>query len=73
MDIFDMFFGGHHSSGPSKGKDMVQQLKVTLEELYNGSLRKLALQKNVICQKCDGKTRGIQVMFFLVLWYWPIN
>lgn len=54
MDIFDMFFGGRHSSGPSKGKDMVQQLKVTLDELYNGSLRKLALQKNVICSKCDG-------------------
>lgn len=28
---------------------------VTLEELYNGGLRKLALQKSVICDKCEGR------------------
>lgn len=28
---------------------------VTLEELYNGGLRKLALQKSAICQKCEGR------------------
>lgn len=37
------------------GKNVVHQLGVTLEELYNGSTRKLGLQKNVICEKCDGK------------------
>ena len=57
MDIFDMFFGT--GSGPGgrrqqRGKDVIHQLGVTLEELYNGSLRKLALQKNVICEKCEG-------------------
>lgn len=59
MDIFDMFFGGggHHarSSGPPRGKDKVYPLRVTLEELYNGSTRKLALQKNVICVTCEGR------------------
>jgi len=57
MDIFDMFFGGGHrgrSSGPARGKDTVHPLKVTLEELYNGSTRKLALQKSVICINCKG-------------------
>lgn len=57
MDIFDMFFGGGgrgRHSGPKKGKDVVHQLRVTLEELYNGTTRKLALQKNVICSKCEG-------------------
>lgn len=56
MDIFDMFFGGHggRSRGPRKGKDVVHQLAVSLEDLYNGSTRKLALQKNVICSKCEG-------------------
>lgn len=37
------------------GKNVVHQLGVTLEELYNGSTRKLGLQKNVICEKCEGK------------------
>lgn len=57
MDIFDMFFGGGgggRSRGPQKGKDVVHQLQVSLEDLYNGSTRKLALQKNIICPKCEG-------------------
>lgn len=57
MDIFDMFFGmGGRSSREthSKGKDVVHQLKVSLEDLYKGASRKLALQKNVICSKCEG-------------------
>lgn len=28
---------------------------VTLEELYNGAVRKLALQKSIICDKCEGR------------------
>ncbi len=57
MDIFDMFFGmggGRARRGPSKGKDVIHQLSVSLEDLYNGAVRKLALQKNVICAKCEG-------------------
>ncbi|CAI6348890.1 unnamed protein product [Macrosiphum euphorbiae] len=63
MDLFDMFFGqfggggrgrgGRH--GPQKGKDVVHQLSVSLEDLYNGCVRKLALEKNVICDKCEGR------------------
>ncbi|CAF4815737.1 unnamed protein product [Pieris macdunnoughi] len=60
MDLFDMFFGGGFSGGnrrgrERKGKDVVHQLSVTLEELYRGAVRKLALQKNVICEKCEGR------------------
>ncbi|PAA73377.1 hypothetical protein BOX15_Mlig009083g1 [Macrostomum lignano] len=56
MDIFDMFFGGGgRSRGPRRGKDVVHQLGVTLEELYNGATRKLAVQKNVVCDKCEGR------------------
>lgn len=55
MDIFDMFFGGGgRSRSPTKGKDVIHQLKVSLEDLYNGTVRKLALQKNVICVACEG-------------------
>jgi DnaJ family protein A protein 1 len=60
MDIFDMFFGGGGGGGrrgkrDNKGKDVIHQLSVSLEDLYNGTTRKLALQKNVICEKCEGR------------------
>uniref|UniRef100_A0A1L8DU99 Putative molecular chaperone dnaj superfamily protein n=1 Tax=Nyssomyia neivai TaxID=330878 RepID=A0A1L8DU99_9DIPT len=58
MDLFDMFFGGGFGGGrrrERRGKDLVHQLSVTLEELYMGGVRKLALQKSVICDKCEGR------------------
>uniref|UniRef100_A0A2K5L3N0 Chaperone DnaJ C-terminal domain-containing protein n=1 Tax=Cercocebus atys TaxID=9531 RepID=A0A2K5L3N0_CERAT len=38
-----------------RGKNVVHKLSVTLEDLCNGATRKLALQKNVICDKCEGR------------------
>ncbi|KAM4619522.1 dnaJ homolog subfamily A member 4 [Polymixia lowei] len=76
MDIFNMFFGGGgRMQRERRGKNVVHQLSVTLEEIYNGTTRKLGLQKNVICEKCDGyggkkgalekcsscKGRGVQI------------
>ncbi|XP_062864759.1 dnaJ homolog subfamily A member 1 isoform X2 [Trichomycterus rosablanca] len=56
MDIFDMFFGGGgRMRRERKGKNIVHQLTVTLEDLYNGATRKLAVQKNVICERCEGR------------------
>merc|ERR1711912_201061 len=60
FDIFNMFFqggggmGGGRHRGPRKGKDVVHQQGVTLENLYNGCTKKLSLQKKVLCGKCDG-------------------
>ncbi|KAG0075586.1 Type I HSP40 co-chaperone [Podila epicladia] len=61
-DLFSHFFGGGggggrggRPSGPRRGKDVAHGLKVTLEDLYKGKTTKLALQKNVICEKCEGK------------------
>lgn len=58
FDIFDMFFGGGGRRRPpgekAKGRDTVHQLKVSLDELYNGATRQLAVQKNVICGSCKG-------------------
>jgi DnaJ-class molecular chaperone len=59
-----MFFGGGgRRKKENKGKDVIHQLGVSLEDLYNGATRKLALQKNVICEKCEGrggKTGAVQ-------------
>ena len=43
------------SAPPPPGKNVVHQLIVTLEDLYNGATRKLAVQKNAICDKCEGE------------------
>uniref|UniRef100_A0A1B6JET2 J domain-containing protein n=1 Tax=Homalodisca liturata TaxID=320908 RepID=A0A1B6JET2_9HEMI len=60
MDVFDMFFrnafgGNMRGPGERRGKDVVHQLSVSLEDLYKGAVRKLALEKNVICEKCEGR------------------
>lgn len=57
MDFFEKFFGGgfNNSNRRRRGKDVVHQMSVQLEELYNGATRKLALQKNVLCAKCEGR------------------
>jgi len=67
FDIFNMFFGGGGGPrggrrGPQKGKDVVHQLGVTLENLYNGCTKKLSLQKKVLCNSgCNGT--GVQAEF----------
>ncbi|XP_039880089.1 dnaJ homolog subfamily A member 1 isoform X1 [Simochromis diagramma] len=56
MDIFDLFFGGgSRMHRERKGKNIVHQITVTLEELYNGATRKLAVPKNTICDRCEGR------------------
>ncbi|WOK99490.1 DnaJ protein [Canna indica] len=57
FDIFESFFGGGGSSRgrrQRRGEDVVHPLKVSLEDLYNGTSKKLSLSRNVICQKCKG-------------------
>ncbi|XP_003747303.1 dnaJ homolog subfamily A member 1 [Galendromus occidentalis] len=58
FDIFEMFFGGGGGGGrrrANRGRDKAHPVSVSLEELYNGSVRKMALRKRVICQACEGK------------------
>ncbi|KAK2865888.1 hypothetical protein Q7C36_001944 [Tachysurus vachellii] len=55
MDIFDMFFGGGgRMRRERRGKNIVHRLTVSLEDLYNGATKKLSIQKNVICERCEG-------------------
>lgn len=71
-DIFESFFGGGGRRGGGakkrqKTKEVTQPLKVTLEQLYNGHTKKMAITRKVIdkqkgvqqCAECDG--RGVKV------------
>ncbi|CBI28261.3 unnamed protein product, partial [Vitis vinifera] len=63
FDIFQSFFGGSPFGGGGssrgrrqrRGEDVVHPLKVSLEDLYIGTSKKLSLSRNVICSKCNGK------------------
>lgn len=50
-----MFGGGMQNRGPPKARTIHHVHKVSLEDIYRGKISKLALQKSVICPKCDGR------------------
>jgi len=60
-DLLSGMFGGMGGrrgggpSGPKKGKPVMHPLRVTLEEIYNGKSTKIAVNRERICTKCDGK------------------
>jgi len=50
-----MFGGGMQQRGPPKARTIHHVHKVSLEDIYRGKVSKLALQKSVICPKCEGR------------------
>jgi len=58
-DIFSMFFGGgggrRGPQGPQKGEDIVHPIKASLEDLYNGKTTRLAINRNKLCEDCEGR------------------
>ncbi|KXJ95577.1 hypothetical protein Micbo1qcDRAFT_27377 [Microdochium bolleyi] len=51
-----MFGGmGGQSRGPPKARTIHHTHKVSLEDIYKGKISKLALQRSIICPKCDGR------------------
>ena len=66
-DLFSQFFGGGggfggmfgggmgRDTGPKKARTIHHVHKVSLEDIYRGKVSKLALQKSVICSKCEGR------------------
>lgn len=68
-DLFAQFFGGGgggfggmfgggggmREQGPKKARTIHHVHKVSLEDIYRGKVSKLALQKSIICAKCDGR------------------
>ncbi|KAG8097673.1 hypothetical protein GUJ93_ZPchr0013g34713 [Zizania palustris] len=64
FDIFSSFFGSSFGGGGGssrgrrqrRGDDVIHPLKVSLEDVYNGTSKKLSLSRNVLCSKCKGKS-----------------
>ncbi|KAI8869598.1 DnaJ-domain-containing protein [Ramicandelaber brevisporus] len=66
FDIFEQFFGGafggggggggrrHYHQQQKRGADIVVQLYVSLEDLYNGKEIDYDISKYVVCPKCRG-------------------
>ncbi|KAL8408747.1 hypothetical protein RB594_007261 [Gaeumannomyces avenae] len=50
-----MFGGGGASRGPPKARTIHHTHKVSLEDIYRGKISKLALQRSIICNKCEGR------------------
>lgn len=58
-DIFSMFFGGgRRERGEPKPKDIVHELGITLEDMYTGKTKKIAVTRDRLCTSCEG--RGVK-------------
>uniref|UniRef100_A0A0D9VJ34 J domain-containing protein n=1 Tax=Leersia perrieri TaxID=77586 RepID=A0A0D9VJ34_9ORYZ len=60
FDLFEQLFQGRSGFGgrghrQKRGEDVVHTMKVSLEDLYNGTTKKLSLSRNALCTKCKGK------------------
>lgn len=62
FDIFKHFFGGEsnnffnfsHEKQKRRGNDTTHSIDISLEDLYNGKTLKISLNKQKICDICDG-------------------
>jgi len=61
FDLFSSFFGGGMfggggggSHGPKRTKDIVTAVKVKLNDIYNGKVKKMRITRNIICNTCHG-------------------
>ena len=56
-DIFSMFMGGGRGGGPkpkARVKPIARKVEVTLADIYNGTKVEVDVQRQRICEACDG-------------------
>ena len=49
------FYGGFRGHTPERGEDVSHNMNVSLEDLYNGKLIKLVINRNKVCVSCNGR------------------
>ncbi|WPH00502.1 DnaJ protein-like protein [Acrodontium crateriforme] len=56
FDLFSRFFGGggHFGHGQRRGPDMEVRIHVPLRNFYTGADHDFKIEKQVICEKCEG-------------------
>ena len=54
MDPFAAFFGGGQQRDRTRGQNVQMNLKVGLQDIYNGKLHTLSLKKQKLCRSCKG-------------------
>lgn len=58
--LFDMFFQQSRRNEKPKGPDANFDLNITLENSYMGSIKKIKITRQVICQICDGNCTPLE-------------
>ncbi|MEK6822423.1 MAG: molecular chaperone DnaJ [Nanoarchaeota archaeon] len=55
-DLFDMFSGGMggRRRGPQRGRDLLYDLDITLEDAAKGVEKEISVRKRTTCDACDG-------------------
>ncbi|HPG39164.1 MAG TPA: molecular chaperone DnaJ [bacterium] len=53
-DIFGMGGTSRRHSGAKKGADLQIRLKLTLEEIFSGTTKKIKIKKHIMCEACKG-------------------
>jgi len=56
FDLFNRFFGGggHFGQGQRRGQNMEVRVHVPLRDFYTGTDHEFRIEKQVICEKCEG-------------------
>lgn len=55
FDLFARFFGGGgHFQGERRGQSMEVKIAIPLRDFYNGRTTEFAVEKQMICDKCEG-------------------
>lgn len=59
FDLFSRFFGGsgHFNGGDRgmrKGPNMEVKVEIPLKDFYNGAEKEFSVEKQIICEECDG-------------------
>lgn len=55
-DLFEGFFGGRGGrAAKSRGRDIVIDLEISLEEAFRGAVKEIELRKFATCKRCGGE------------------